>query len=124
DEILLGHDSTLAPSRSCAAPKPPFMKKRLVKLLLRLFASRRTPDRLMHHRGEPMVATTFSGISLASAVITIIGMKWPISGRGPPAAGGVELSIDPSGAVIVIGRNTPSLLGIFGDSTAFTPYEV
>ena len=100
------------------------MKNKLVKLLLWLFALRRTPERLMHHNGEPMVATTFSGIALASAVITIIGRKCPISARAPPAAGGVELSIEPSGAVMVIGRSTPSLLGMLGESTAFTPYEV
>ena len=96
------------------------MKNRLVKLLPLVL----TPDKLMHHSGDPTVATTFCGMAFASAVITIIGRKCPISARAPPAAGGVELRIDPSGAVTVMGRSTPSLFGMLGESTALTPYEV
>src|SRR5215471_19587374 len=86
--------------------------------------SRRRPVRLTHHNGEPTVAITRSGSAAASAWITIMGKKWPISARAPPAAGGVELAIEPAGAVIVIGRSTPSLLGTSGASTAFTPNAV
>ncbi len=78
----------------------------------------------MHQSGEPTVATTRSGSAFESAWITIIGKKCPISARAPPAAGGRELAIEPSGAVIVTGRSTPSLFGIPGASTAFTPNDV
>src|SRR5688572_19795562 len=96
------------------------MKKRFAKVLPCGF----TPERLMHHSGEPTVAITLSGIAFASALITIIGRKCPISARAPPAAGCLEFNIEPSGAVIVIGRKTPSLFGTSGESTAFTPYAV
>ena len=79
---------------------------------------------LTHHSGEPTVAITRSGSACDSAWITIIGKKWPISARAPPAAGGFELAIEPYGAVISTGRSTPSLLGMCGASTAFTPNDV
>jgi hypothetical protein len=70
------------------------------------------------------VAITRSGITFASALITIIGRKCPVSARAPPAAGGVELRMQPAGAVIVTGRSTPSLFGTWGASTALTPKDV
>src|ERR1700754_438855 len=96
------------------------MKKRFANVLPSGF----TPERLMHHSGEPTVAITRSGIALASALITIIGRKWPVSARAPPGAGGVELRMEPCGAVMVTGRITPSLFGISGASTALTPKAV
>ena len=78
----------------------------------------------MHHSGEPTVATTRSGRACDSAWITIIGKKCPINARAPPAAGGFEFAIEPYGALILIGRSTPSLFGICGASTAFTPNDV
>src|SRR3954462_15514232 len=78
----------------------------------------------MHQSGEPTVAITRCGRACDSAWITIIGKKCPISARAPPAAGGFEFAIEPSGALIVIGLRTPSLFGMCGASTAFTPNDV
>jgi hypothetical protein len=64
-------------------------------------------------------ANILEGIILAIAAKIISGNKCEIIVLPHVAAGGRELTIDPSGATIFIGRKPPSLLGIVGSSANF-----
>ena len=46
------------------------------------------------------------------------GSMWPIRWRAATAAGSWQFRIEPSGAVVVTGRNAPSLCGTSGFSAA------
>ncbi len=51
-------------------------------------------------------------------------MRKPVSPRAAQAAGSTPLAIVPAGAITSMARNTPSLLGMFSDSTDFTAVKV
>src|SRR3989304_9071152 len=74
--------------------------------------------------GEPGDAMTLCGNTSPSACNTMLPRKCPVSIRDLPDAGNTGLTMHPSGARMVIGRNDPSWLGKFGASMHFTPYTV
>ena len=69
-------------------------------------------------------ANTRSGYSIASAPKQQSAARNPVSPRAAHAAGGRPCVMVPSGAITVIGRNTPSLFGMFTDSTDFAAVKL
>jgi hypothetical protein len=66
-------------------------------------------------------AITRSGTAWPSAPAITWGRKWPITWRAATGIGRLTLRIEPSGALIVKGRNAPSLLGTSGLTMTLTP---
>ena len=68
----------------------------------------------------PLPAMMLSGAAAARALKTISVMKWPTCMRAATAAGNLQLTMLPSGAVMRTGRMDPSLMGISGSKALLT----
>ena len=107
----------LRPSFVGRAPMPPPVAMNSLKTWPR----RSRPRTSRVHRIDDDSAMTRSGTAWASAPITASGRKSPIRWRLATGAGRTAFSSEPSGAVMVTGRNEPALFGTWGATTHFTP---
>ena len=114
------------PSLVGRAPIPPELKKAIENRLPPPAPSPpcrlSEPENCVIHRLEDPSAITWSGIACARAPWTTAGSHWPTICRPATGAGGWQLRIDPTGAVMVTGRKLPSLFGTSGARAHLIPY--
>ncbi len=111
----LGKPFVCRPSFVARAPAPPDWNSVNVN---RSSRPGQVPRQTVSQDDSAPPAISRPGIAFASAPKIVHGSMWPIRWRAATAAGSRQFRIEPSGAVVVTGRNAPSLCGTSGFSAA------